>query len=264
MQHILAVANQKGGVGKTTTVLSLGAALSETGRKVLLVDLDPQANLSLGLGVDISDDRPTIYHNLCGRGIATEDAILPTSFPRLSLIPANIDLSAAEIQLINELNRERALKSALSQVSSAFDYILIDCPPSLGLLTINALAAADGILVPLQCAYWAMRGMKQLLDTIERVRSRGVNPDLALVGILLTMFDSRTAASHQVKDRVREAFPDRVFGTVIKSTVQFNYASVAHQPILAHAPASDAAHAYRTLAQELQERMNQEVMSHAA
>lgn len=265
MSYTLAVANQKGGVGKTTTVLSLGTALSEAGRRVLLVDLDPQANLSLGLGVDVADDAPTVYHALCDSGAPPGEAVRPTEFPGLSLIPANIDLSAAEIQLFSELNRERALERALAPLSAGFDYVLVDCPPSLGLLTINALAAADGVLVPLQCAYWAMRGMKQLLDTIDRIRTRGVNPDLELAGVLLTMFDGRTTASHQVAERVREAFPDRVFKTLVKSTVQFNYASVAHQPILAHAPSSDAAQAYRQLAREIEERMEtrQEVTPHA-
>ncbi len=250
--RIIAIANQKGGVGKTTSTINLGVALAEKGKSVLLVDFDPQANLSIGLGLNIDGlgDR-NIYHALFEPHITLPKIVKKTSIPGLFIAPSTLDLTAAELQLFQRDNRERALFDILDPHKRRFDYILIDCPPSLGLLTLNALVAANEIIVPLQCAYWAMRGMRQLMDTLEKIKTSGMNPNLQLNGILLTMYNTRTLISQQVADRAREAFGDKVFKTLIKETVRFDYATVAGESILTHAKASEAAEAYRTVAKEV-------------
>jgi len=247
--RIIALCNQKGGVGKTTTTISLGASLAEYGRRVLAIDFDPQGALSAGLGVE-SHDTTTIYDLLLGREKDTRAAIQRTSVPGFDVIPANIDLSAAEVHLINEVAREQILARVLRPVLDDYDVVLIDCQPSLGLLTVNALTAAHGVLIPLECEYFALRGVALLVETIDKVRDR-LNPAITLDGIIATMYDPRTLHSREVLERVVEAFGDRVFETVIGRTVKFPDASVAGTPITMYAPDHPAAKAYRQLAREL-------------
>lgn len=246
---ILALCNQKGGVGKTTTSISLGAAFAEYGRRVLAIDFDPQGALSAGLGI-LTHDVPTIYDLLLDRNADVRGAIQHTSVPDLDIIPANIDLSAAEVHLVNEVAREQILATVLRQVSNDYDVILIDCQPSLGILTVNALTASHGVLIPLECEYFALRGVALLIETIDKVRER-LNPAIRLDGILATMYDSRTLHSREVLERVVDAFGDRVLETVISRTVKFPDASVAAKPITQFAPDHAGADAYRQLAREL-------------
>ena len=247
--RIIALCNQKGGVGKTTTTISLGAALAEYGRKVLVVDFDPQGALSAGLGMP-SHDVVTIYDLLLGRETDPRKAVMATNTPNLHLIPANIDLSAAEVHLVNEVAREQILARVLRPLLDDYDVILVDCQPSLGLLTVNALTAAHGVLIPLECEYFALRGVALLVETIEKVKDR-LNPALRLDGILATMYDARTLHSREVLERVVETFGDQVFETVIGRTVKFPDATVAGAPITSYAPDHPAAAAYRQLAREL-------------
>jgi chromosome partitioning protein len=250
--RIISLCNQKGGVGKTTTAINLGAALAEYGRRVLAVDFDPQGALSAGLGVR-THDIPTVYDLLMGAVKDPNQVIQPTNVPLLDVIPANIDLSAAEVHLVNEVAREQILASVLRKVSNDYDVILIDCQPSLGLLTVNALTAAHGVLIPLECEFFALRGVALLIETIDKVRDR-LNPALLLDGILPTMYDSRTLHSREVMERVVETFGDRVLDTVIGRTVKFPDATVSARPITQTAPDHAAAHAYRQLARELVQR----------
>jgi chromosome partitioning protein len=247
--RIVALCNQKGGVGKTTTTINLGATLAEYGRKVLTVDFDPQGALSAGLGVQ-THDVTTIYDLLLGSTKDVPAAIHHTATPGLDVIPANIDLSAAEVHLVNEVAREQILARVLRSVSADYDVILIDCQPSLGLLTVNALTAAHGVLVPLELEFFALRGVALLIETIEKVRDR-LNPAIELDGILATMYDPRTLHSREVLERVVEAFGDQVLETVIGRTVKFPDATVAAAPITSFAPDHAAADAYRQLAREL-------------
>ena len=245
----IAMCNQKGGVGKTTTSINLAASLAAYGRRVLCVDFDPQGALSAGLGIS-THNVPTIYDLLIGRENNPHNAIQPTDFDGLDVIPANIDLSAAEVHLVTEVAREQILASLLRQVAGEYDVIIVDCQPSLGLLTVNALTASHGVMIPLECEYFALRGVALLIETIEKVRSR-LNPALELDGILPTMFDGRTLHAREVLDRVYEVFGDKVFDTVIGRTVKFPDASVAGVPIVTFAPNHPAAQAYRQLAREL-------------
>jgi len=247
--RIIALCNQKGGVGKTTTTINLGASLAAYGRRVLAIDFDPQGALSAGLGAP-THDVTTIYDLLRGSSKDVAGAIIETSTPGLDVIPANIDLSAAEVHLVNEVAREQILARVLRQVSDQYDVILIDCQPSLGLLTVNALTAAHGVLIPLECEFFALRGVALLVETIEKVRDR-LNPAIKLDGILATMYDSRTLHSREVLERVVDAFGDDVLESVIGRTVKFPDASVAGTPILTYAPEHAAAEAYRQLAREL-------------
>jgi chromosome partitioning protein len=247
---VLALCNQKGGVGKTTSTINLGAALTEFGRRVLIVDFDPQGALSVGLGMPAHMLEKTIYNVIIERSITIGDAIIRTSVDNLDLLPSNIDLSAAEVQLVAEVGREHTLVRALRPVIDVYDYILIDCQPSLGLLTVNALAAADGVLIPLECEYFSMRGVALLTDTIEKVRER-LNPTLEITGILPTMYDPRTVHSREVMARVVERFGDIVFDAVINRTVRFPETTVAGAPITTWAPRSAGAKAYRLLAREV-------------
>ena len=248
--RVLAICNQKGGVGKTTSTINLGAALSEYGRRVLLVDFDPQGALSVGLGVASQHLDRTIYNLIMGQGISVDEVVRPTSVPGMDLLPSNIDLSAAEVQLVTEVGREQALGRALRPLVPHYDFILVDCQPSLGLLTINALACADGVLIPLECEFFSLRGVAMLMDTIDKVRDR-LNPDLTIVGILATMYDPRTLHAREVMARVVEAFGDTVFDAVIGRTVRFPETTVAGEPITRWAPKSAGAKAYRTLAREV-------------
>ncbi len=247
---IIAVCNQKGGVGKTTSTINLGASLAEAGRRVLLVDLDPQGALSAGLGVPHHELEETVHNLLVAPYAATDDVLISTRVDGLDLLPSNIDLSAAEIQLVSEVGREQALARALHPVADRYDYILIDCQPSLGLLTVNALACADTVLIPMECEYFSLRGLALLTDTIDKVHDR-LNPRLTLGGILVTMFDARTLHSRDVMARVVEVFGDAVFDTVITRTVRFPETSVAGEPITSWAPKSAGAQAYRSLAREV-------------
>ena len=248
--RILAMCNQKGGVGKTTSTINLGAALAEQGRRVLLVDFDPQGALSVGLGVNPLQLDRTIYNLLMERNIVVDDVMLRTGVPGMDLLPSNIDLSAAEVQLVNEVAREQSLLRVLGPVLADYDIVLIDCQPSLGLLTVNALTAAHGVIVPLECEFFALRGVALLIQTIDKVRER-LNPQLELEGILATMYDARTVHGREVLARVVEAFGDRVFHTVINRTVRFPETTVAGEPITSYAPTSAGAQAYRDLAIEV-------------
>lgn len=251
---IISMVNQKGGVGKTTSTINLGASLVEQGRKVLLVDLDPQGALSAGLGVPHDEDQVTVYDLLFDNTASIHAAIKHSKVSGLDLVPANIDLSAAEIQLVNEVGREHTLARALRPVRGEYDYIFIDCGPSLGLLTVNALAASQGVIIPMEGEYYSLRGLALLTDTVEKVRDR-INFDLDIVGILVTMFDRRTTHAREVMDRVVEVFGDRVFDTVITRTVRFPETSVAGEPITTWAPNSQGADQYRNLALEVMERV---------
>ena len=248
--RVLAMCNQKGGVGKTTTTINLGAALAELGRRVLLVDFDPQGALSVGLGVNPLQLDRTVYNLLMESDCSVDDVLLKTSVAGMDLLPSNIDLSAAEVQLVGEVAREQTLARVLAPVLGDYDVILIDCQPSLGLLTVNALTVAHGVLIPLECEFFALRGVALLIQTIDKIKER-LNPQLEIEGILATMYDARTTHGREVLARVVEAFGDRVFHTVINRTVRFPETTVAGEPITTYAPASTGATAYRDLAKEV-------------
>src|ERR671912_542516 len=248
--RVVALCNQKGGVGKTTSTINLGAALTEHGRRVLLVDFDPQGALSVGLGVQPHQLDRTIYDVLMESSVSLDDVLLKTNVPGMDLVPSNIDLSAAEVQLVNEVAREQTLARALGPAVPDYDLVLIDCQPSLGLLTVNALTAADGVIIPLECEFFSLRGVALLIDTIEKVRER-LNPRLHIEGILATMYDSRTVHGREVFARVVEAFGDTVYDTVITRTVRFPETTGAGEPITTWAPSSSGALQYRNLAKEV-------------
>nr|WP_319593317.1 ParA family protein [Georgenia subflava] len=248
--RIIAMCNQKGGVGKTTTTINLGAALAEYGRRVLIVDFDPQGAASAGLGINAHELDRTIYNLLMEPRGDVREIIEETAVEGLDVVPANIDLSAAEVLLVNEVAREQALARVLRPVQDDYDVILIDCQPSLGLLTVNALTAAHGVIIPLEAEFFALRGVALLVESIERVQDR-INPRLRIDGILATMIDLRTLHSREVIERVRETFGEKVYDTMISRTVKFPDASVATEPITTYAPSHPGAEAYRRLAREL-------------
>jgi len=250
MAKTICIVNQKGGVGKTTTSVNLSSALAHLGRKVLIVDLDPQGNASSGLGLKKHEyQESNVYHLIIGEK-TIEETIYKTAFENLYVVPANADLVGAEIELVNETEREYRLKSAFANVSSQFDYILIDCPPSLGILTLNALTSANSFLVPLQCEYYALEGLSQLLNTAGLVK-KGLNPNLKIEGILLTMFDGRNNLSHQVVGEIRSHFSDKVFDAVIPRNVRLSEAPSHGLPIFQYDPKSVGAKKYTELAVEL-------------
>jgi chromosome partitioning protein len=257
----VAVCNQKGGVGKTTTTINLGAALAEQGRRVLLVDFDPQGALSVGLGIQPHDIDATVYNLLMERDVGVHDVLFKTGVNGMDLLPSNIDLSGAEVQLVHEVGREYVLGGVLEPLVADYDVIMIDCQPSLGLLTINALACADGVIIPLECEYFAMRGVALLMETIDKV-SRRLNPKLTIDGLLATMYDSRTLHTREVLASIVKGFGDKVFHTVINRTVRFPDATVAGEPITSFDSGSMGANSYRELAKEVLERWRQAGADH--
>ncbi|RME82428.1 MAG: ParA family protein [Caldilineae bacterium] len=250
MARVIAVANQKGGVGKTTTVINLGAAFAEKGHRVLLVDLDPQAALTAAYGIDPFSLERSVYHVMLAQEMNVDGVIHKDVRARLDILPANLDLAGAEVELIAQVGREYLLREALASVQSNYEFILIDCGPSLGLLTINALTAATEVLVPLLCEYLSLRGMGILFDTIRRVRDR-TNPRLKVLGIVITIFDSRTLHSREVLEEVKAMFGDYVFKTPIRKSIRFSEAVAAQMPILEYVPNHPGTDAYRHLAEEI-------------
>lgn len=253
MANTIVVANQKGGVGKTTTAVNLAASLAVAEKRTLLVDMDPQGNACSGLGVDKGTLEQTIYNALLGE-VPTRDVRVRTRLQHLDLLPSNTDLIGAEIELVTALARERKLKGVLAEVQDDYDFIVIDCPPSLGLLTVNALTAADYVLIPLQCEFYAMEGMSQLMKTIKLIQ-KDINPDLQLLGILLTMFDSRNNLSHQVASEISKHFEKEVFKSVVPRNVRLSEAPSHGLPVLLYDVASRGATAYLELAKEIIERV---------
>jgi chromosome partitioning protein len=252
MPRILAIVNQKGGVGKTTTAVNLATALAAVGKRVLVIDFDPQGNASTGLGVTRQNRRVTSYDVLLG-DVSVMDATVETPIPRLSLVPSSVDLSGAEIELVDVAEREFRLRKALDGIAGAFEYVLIDCPPSLGLLTLNALVAAHAVLVPLQCEFYALEGLSHLVRTVERIR-RSLNPALEIQGVVLTMFDKRNNLSDLVAADVRGHFGDKVYDTVIPRNVRISEAPSHGKPVLLYDFRSAGAQAYIHLASEVLRR----------
>ncbi|WAA09540.1 ParA family protein [Fervidibacillus albus] len=249
MSKVIAVANQKGGVGKTTTSVNLSASLAHIGKKVLLVDIDPQGNATSGVGVEKADVPHSIY-DLLIEDIHPKEVILSTSFENLHIIPSTIQLAGAEIELVPTISREVRLKRAIDQIKQDFDYIIIDCPPSLGLLTINALSASDAVLIPVQCEYYALEGLSQLLNTVRLVQKH-LNHELMIEGVLMTMFDARTNLGIQVIEEVKKYFQDKVFQTIIPRSVRLSEAHSHGQPIITYDPKSRGAEVYIDLAKEV-------------
>lgn len=246
---ILAIANQKGGVGKTTTSVNLGACLAYIGKKVLLVDIDPQGNATSGVGIEKADVNQCIYDVLVD-DVEANAVILPTSVDNLFIIPATIQLAGAEIELVPTISREVRLKRALEEVKGDFDYILIDCPPSLGLLTLNSLTASDAVLIPVQCEYYALEGLSQLLNTVRLVQKH-LNHELRIEGVLLTMLDARTNLGIQVIEEVKKYFQDKVYKTIIPRNVRLSEAPSHGEPIIIYDPRSRGAEVYLDLAKEV-------------
>lgn len=249
---VMAIINQKGGVGKSTTAINLSAALGELGKQVLLVDLDPQGNSSSGLGIEKSQVHNCVYDVLLN-DVAIEDVIIPDVGEGLDLVPATINLAGAEVELVSEMARENRLKDAVGSLRGKYDYVLIDCPPSLGLLTVNALVAADKLLIPIQCEFYALEGVTKLLDSMKRVKTR-LNPTLDIFGVLLTMYDGRTTLSRQVVEEVRSYFGKTVFTTLIPRTVKLSEAPSFGQPITQYDPSGKGAQSYVNLAKEVVQR----------
>ncbi|MDP2647363.1 MAG: AAA family ATPase [Desulfobacterales bacterium] len=249
MAKILCITNQKGGVGKTTTAINLSAALAVSEKKTLLVDCDPQANATTGLGLDKSRIDKTLYHGLIGE-ISAERLLMDTEIESLKIIPSRMELIGFDVEMMSNPHRETALKTLLSGVANAFDYIIIDCPPSLSLLTVNAITAADFLIIPLQCEFYAMEGLGQLLQTIKRIK-RSLNPDLKIAGILLTMFDTRTNLSHQVAEDATKYFKELVFKTTVPRNVRLSEAPSFGKPILLYDVTSTGSISYFNLAKEI-------------
>ena len=249
MGKIIAIINQKGGVGKTTTAVNLAAGVGMLGKKVLLIDADPQGNSTSGYGINKREIKVSSY-DLLVTGAHAREAVIATEFKNVSVIPANIDLAGAEVELISINKRESQLKTALSLIKDEFDYIFIDCPPSLGLITLNSFAAADTVLVPIQCEYYALEGLSQLTNTIKIIK-KGINPPLGIEGILLTMFDARTNLSIQVVEEVKKFFGNKVYASIIPRNVRLSEAPSFGQPIIVYDKNSKGAESYLDLADEV-------------
>ena len=256
MGRVIAVTNQKGGVGKTTTTINLAAALAEEGKKVLLVDMDPQGNATSGVGIDKRAVEPTVYELFTGEA-EFQEVLIETEFENLFALPANINLSGTEIDLIDQENREYYLQNILNAVRDNFDFILIDCPPSLNMLTVNALTAADSVLVPIQCEYYALEGLSQLLHTISLVTKK-LNPQLKMEGVVFTMYDARTRLSMQVVENVKQSLQENIYETIIPRNVRLAEAPSYGMPITAYATNSTGANSYRLLAMEVIEHDKQQ------
>lgn len=250
--RVIAIINQKGGVGKSTTAVNLAAALGEEGRKVLIVDFDPQGNSTSGFGIEKENLDQCIYNALL-QDVPVEDLIIQTDGKKVFVVPATIQLAGAEIELVSAMARETRLKDLLAPVKDDFDFIFIDCPPSLGLLTINALTAADSVLIPIQCEYYALEGVTKLLESMRMVKSR-INKKLDTFGVLMTMYDSRTSLSNQVVEEVRNYFGDKAFKTLIPRTVKISEAPSFGEPVISYAPTNKGAIAYKKLAKEVIKR----------
>jgi len=252
MGKIIAVANQKGGVGKTTTVINLAASLAALDKKILVVDADPQANASSGLSINVKDLKKTIYECIVNN-VDPDEAILPTEIPNLSILPSHIDLVGAEIEILNFPQREKVLKGVLGKIKHNYDFILIDCSPSLGLITVNSLTAADSVIIPVQCEYFALEGISKLLNTIKIIKSK-LNPELEIEGFLLTMYDSRLRLANQVYEEVKKHFGDMVFTTVIQRNIKLGEAPSYGQPVILYDPESKGSYHHLQLAKELIEK----------
>lgn len=259
MARIIAISNQKGGVGKTTTAVNLASCLAAAEKRVLLVDLDPQANAGSGLGIQITKDTPSMYNVLVDE-MSIRDVIVHTELKFLDLAPSNQELIGAEIELVNAIGREARLKDCLSPVGDIYDYIVLDCPPALGILTVNALTAADSVLIPLQCEYYAMEGLSQLLKTVSLIKKR-LNPGLEREGILLTMYDRRNNLSHQVEQEMRSYFKDEVFTAVIPRNVKLSEAPSHGKPVILYDITSSGAAAYMEVARQLIRKHEQEAIN---
>ena len=250
MSHVIAIANQKGGVGKTTTAINLGASLAVAEQRTLVVDIDPQGNASSGLGITDRSSRPTVYDVLIGRSPMEEATVRDVHLPGLDVVPSTRDLVGAEIELVSTPNRESILRNALRDVRDDYDFVLVDCPPSLGLLTLNTLTAADSVLIPIQCEFYALEGLSQLLNTVRLVQ-RGLNPTLDIEGVLLTMYDRRLNLSRQVAEEALDYFGEKVYESTIPRNVRLAEAPSFGQPIVQYDVLSSGAEAYLSLAQEV-------------
>lgn len=250
---VLAVVNQKGGVGKSTTAVNLSAALGEAGRKVLLIDLDPQGNATSGYGLNKNQRELCIYNALL-EDVEISTIIEPVEVENVFVVPATIQLAGAEIELVSALSRETRLKAIIDQVRSDFDFVIVDCPPSLGLLTINALTAAEGLVIPIQCEFYALEGLSKLLDSVRLVKTH-LNPGLEVFGVVMTMYDTRTRLAHQVVEEVQHFFGDKVFQTLVPRTVRLSEAPSHGMPVTLYDPAGKGATSYRSLAKEVMDRV---------
>ncbi len=252
MGRVICIANRKGGVGKTTSAINIAACLGVEKEATLLIDCDPQGNATSGVGAQVTSEQGTLYEVLLGECLIS-DAISKTAIEYLDVLPATHDLIGVEVELLNTDNREYVLRTILSKASQRYKYILLDCPPSLGLLTVNALTAADSVLIPLQCEYYALEGLRSLLETIDLIRAR-LNPDLAIEGLLMTMFDPRNRLSRQVEEEVRQFFPDQVFDTVVPRNVRLSESPSHGLPVILYDPSCRGAQSYKELAQEIRKR----------
>ena len=259
MSKIISVANQKGGVGKTTTAISLAACLALSGQKVLIIDIDPQGNASSGLGVNLRESQKGIYELLAGNA-SLDQVIYPTEIDTLKIIPSNVDLAGAEIELVGRDHREKILSMALNGVNAEYEFVVIDCPPSLGLLTLNALAVSQSVLIPMQCEYYALQGLSQLLKTLKRIQ-KSINPDLKVEGILLTMYDARTLLNGQVENHVKKYFSEFLMKTIIPRNIRLSEAPSHGKPIVLYANRSKGSDSYVELAQEVIQRTKGAIVS---
>jgi len=259
MSKIISVANQKGGVGKTTTAINLAACLALSGQKVLIIDIDPQGNASSGLGVNLRENQKGIYELLAGNA-SLDQVIYPTEIDTLKIIPSNVDLAGAEIELVGRDHREKILSMALNGVNAEYEFVVIDCPPSLGLLTLNALAVSQSVLIPMQCEYYALQGLSQLLKTLKRIQ-KSINPDLKVEGILLTMYDARTLLNGQVENHVKKYFSEFLMKTIIPRNIRLSEAPSHGKPIVLYANRSKGSDSYVELAQEVIQRTKGAIVS---